>query len=110
MKPQVAVTIDTHQVLVQRGPKRSLLVRCTICARQTPMLTPDEVATLARVSTQMIYRWMESNNLHFKVTPDGLMLVCLGSLQMAQTEIVSVSNCDPSINSLGPGPSPRAKE
>ncbi len=96
MKPQVAITIDTHQVLVQRGPKRSLLVRCTICARQTPMLTPDEVATLARVNTQMIYRWMESNNVHFKVTPDGLLLICLGSLRMAQTKIAFGSNCDSS--------------
>ena len=102
MKRQVAVTIETHRVLLQRGPKRSLLVRCTNCARQTPMLTPDEVATFARVSTQVIYRWMESNNVHFKVTPDGLLLICLGSLRMTQTEIVSVSNRDPSHNSFDP--------
>ena len=95
MKQQMAFTIDTHRILVQRGPKRPLLVGCTTCARQTPMLTPDELATLARVSTQMIYRWMESNNVHFKVTPDGLLLICLGSLRMAQTDIASGSNCDP---------------
>jgi hypothetical protein len=40
---------------------------------------PHEAATLARVDTRTIYRWIETAQIHFTET-EGQMLVCLGSL------------------------------
>jgi predicted site-specific integrase-resolvase len=41
---------------------------------------PHEAATLARVDTRTIYRWIETAQIHFTETAEGQMLVCLGSL------------------------------
>ena len=41
---------------------------------------PHEAATLARVDTRTIYRWIETAQIHFTETAEGQMLVCLSSL------------------------------
>ena len=40
---------------------------------------PHEAATLARVDTRTIYRWIETAQIHFTET-EGQMLVCLDSV------------------------------
>lgn len=44
------------------------------------MVSVDESAILARVSSRMIYRWLEAGKLHSAETPEGLLLICLNSL------------------------------
>ena len=72
-------TIETHEVWVVRrrsgGP-----AWCEECAGQRGMLTPEEAATLARVSPRAIYKWVEAGRLHFTETADGALLVCPASL------------------------------
>ena len=69
--------MEAHRILVLRRPGGSRLARCTTCAGES--LMPHEAATLARVDTRTIYRWIETNQIHFTET-EGQMLVCLGSL------------------------------
>ena len=45
------------------------------------MLTPSEVAALSATSTRAIYRRVEEGKLHFVETEDGLLFICLASLQ-----------------------------
>ena len=42
---------------------------------------PDEAAELGHVSTRTIYRWIEAETLHFTETSEGLLMICLDSLQ-----------------------------
>jgi excisionase family DNA binding protein len=44
------------------------------------MVTPDEAARLAGVTTRTVYRWIEAGKVHFAETPEGLLLVCPNSL------------------------------
>ena len=45
------------------------------------MLTADEAAIMARVSTRVIYQWIEADEIHFAETDDGLILICINSLK-----------------------------
>jgi hypothetical protein len=78
MRRRTEITIEAHRILVLRRPRRSLLAGCAICAGDS--LMPDEAATLARVDTRTIYRWIEADQIHFTETAEGQMLVCLSSL------------------------------
>lgn len=44
------------------------------------MITPNQAATLARVSSRTIYRWIEDARLHFTEEVGGLLLVCADSV------------------------------
>jgi len=44
------------------------------------MLGPEEAAAFARLSQRAIFRLIESNQLHFTETPDGILLICVNSL------------------------------
>lgn len=44
------------------------------------MATPDHAATAARVSTRLIFKWVEADSVHFVETQAPSPLVCLRSL------------------------------
>lgn len=46
------------------------------------MVKVDEAAILAHVSSRSIYRWVETERVHFAETPEGLLLICLNSLPL----------------------------
>jgi len=47
------------------------------------MVTIDEAAKLARVSSRTVYRWVEDDSLHFTETSDGRLLICCESIPPA---------------------------
>jgi hypothetical protein len=47
------------------------------------MVTLDEAAILAKVSSSTIYRWVEAEKIHFEDTPEGLPLICLNALSLS---------------------------
>jgi len=44
------------------------------------MLSIDDAAILARVSSRTIFQWAESGVVHSTETPEGLLLICPISL------------------------------
>lgn len=48
------------------------------------MIKPEE-ATSIGVSTRTVYRRLEANQLHFRETPEGLLLICLNSLSLCES-------------------------
>jgi hypothetical protein len=79
-KIRTEITIETERVLIIKKSKGSVLASCPMCVQQVPMIKVDEAATMARVSSRTIYRWVESDKVHFAETPEGLLLICLSSL------------------------------
>ena len=79
-KTRTEITIETERVLIIKRRKGRVLAWCPICAGQVPMVKVDELAVLYRVSSRTIYRWVESERVHFAETPQGGLLICLPSL------------------------------
>jgi len=76
MKKQTKIIIETHQVQIIRRGKPPVRAWCLECSAIVPMLTPEEAAALAQVTTRTIYRLAEAGELHFTETPEGMLLVC----------------------------------
>ncbi len=68
-------TLNPHRD--SRSRERPPQLRRAAAAR---MLTPEEAAPAAGVSVRPAYRLVEDGLIHFKETPDGLLLVCLNKL------------------------------
>ena len=79
-RKRTEISIETHRQLVISRRRGSVIAWCPECAGQVKMVTPDEAAIVARVSSRTIYRWVEIQKLHFSETPEGLLLICLDSL------------------------------
>lgn len=82
-KRRTETTVETHEVWVVRrrsGAAGGAPARCAECDARGGMCTPEEAATLARVSPRVVYRWVEAGRLHFTETGDGALFVCLASL------------------------------
>lgn len=81
-------TIETYQVLTIRTPPSifcSGLEWCAQCVQLTRWITPDIAATLRNVSSRTIYRWVESNSVHFREV-GGRVLICLNTLPLVPAE------------------------
>ncbi len=76
-KKTTTITTETHDVfIVRRRTEHSIRMWCTECEAEVDMLTPEESAAIAEVSTRTIYAWLESGQIHYTETTEGNVLVC----------------------------------
>lgn len=75
------ITVETRS-LVLRGARQHAPLYCTTCSFPTLLIAPDEAAGLADVSTRVIYRFVETGQLHYRETA-GRLLVCPNSLPIS---------------------------
>lgn len=80
MKRRTEITIETERLLVIQARKTSARAWCQSCGKRVQMLTTDEAAQAARVSSRLVYRWIEADKLHFTETTGSRLLVCIASL------------------------------
>lgn len=80
-KKTTTITRETHEVLIfRRTAGRPVRLWCAGCAAEVEMLTPEEAALLAGVSTRTIYRRADAGQVHFSESPEGFLLVCPNSV------------------------------
>jgi len=79
------VTIESETLVVFRSGANSLRIWCAGCEAVRLMLTPDAAASLAGVSTEVIYARVEAGLIHFRELPDGALLLCGTSMGLDQT-------------------------
>lgn len=79
-KRKISISIETHRVVWLQNQRRFRL-QCSECGHETSMVSLEEAARLTHVSTREIYRWINSNRMHFTETSEGLLLVCLNELR-----------------------------
>ena len=79
MTRRMRITIQTERLLVMSSSK-SLHSPCAACGEEVRMVTIDQAAILARVSSRDIYREVEAGMLHFMETIEGSLLICFNSL------------------------------
>jgi excisionase family DNA binding protein len=77
------VTIETQESVVLRTAKgqQTSLMWCPGCCRQVEMVTPEQAAQIAGVSTRTIYRWIESGRVHF-IEKSGDLRICFSLLRV----------------------------
>ena len=79
MKRRTEIIIETDRLLVVRKVRRAV-AWCAPCSGFVSMVTTDEAAALARVTSRTIFRWVESGQVHYTETAAGLLLICPNSL------------------------------
>ena len=72
--------LEVDEVFIVRRWQRPFAGWCAACGRQVRMVTPDEAASILRVSSRLIYRRVEDDSLHFMETAEGRLLICSNSL------------------------------
>jgi excisionase family DNA binding protein len=80
MGRRTVMRIETHELTVIRRLGPAVQAWCAACQARVEMLTPDQAAELAQVSSRTIYRWIETGKLHFTETPKGMLYVCRKSI------------------------------
>ena len=82
-RKRMEITIETDRVVVLSRRRAPVVSWCSECGGRTTMVTVDEAAAMGGVSSRTIYRWVESERLHFAETPDGRLLICCDSIPAA---------------------------
>ena len=80
-KRRIEITVEKRRLIVLKRQRPSVLDWCTDCGEQVAMLTPDQAALIANVSSRTIYRRVEAGEMHYTETAEGFLLVCANSLE-----------------------------
>jgi hypothetical protein len=78
-RKRTVITIEMMRVLEISTAQR-VVAHCAECAARVEWVTVDEAALLAGVSSRMIFRRVEAEQLHFTEISSGLLFICLNSL------------------------------
>ena len=79
-KRRIEITVDRHRLFVLKRRGGAVAEWCRHCGCKVQMLTPDQAATIANVSSRTIYRRVEAGELHYMETDEGHLLVCVNSI------------------------------
>ena len=79
-KRRIELTIETERLLIVRRRKGAVVLDCPICPEAIPLVPADDAARQNAISPRVIYRWIESGELHFVETAEDGLLVCALSL------------------------------
>jgi excisionase family DNA binding protein len=74
------ITIESDRLVVLSKRKVSVVSWCRECNQRVKMITVDEAASIAGVTSRTMYRWADAEKLHFTETSEGRLLICRESL------------------------------
>lgn len=81
MKRRIEITVETERVtLVRRRREKRRTLWCAACDAESFMLSMDEAAAFAGMSTMAVFRLAEAGRLHWQETRAGSLVVCRNSL------------------------------
>lgn len=78
MKTRTEVTVEMER-FVRVVNHAGRLEWCSSCSQPVEMLSIDNAALLAHVSSLTIFRWAIAGELHSAETPEGLLSICPNS-------------------------------
>jgi hypothetical protein len=56
------------------------------------MLAPEQASVLSHVPTRAIYRLVETGAIHYRETPNGLLIVCVRSLVATRNQVIGAKD------------------
>lgn len=81
MRTRTEITVETERLVVVKRHRKTAW--CSSCSRHVEMLSIDDAAIFARVNSRTIFHWAESGVVHSSETPEGLLLICPHSPNLA---------------------------
>lgn len=78
-RKRTEITVETSLLVFRRSTNHAA-VWCIECSSPVQLVTPEEAAVLASVTTRTVYRRVERGQLHFVETEAGTLLICPNSL------------------------------
>jgi helix-turn-helix protein len=83
-RKRTEITIETDRLVVVSGRKVSIVSWCRECNQRVKMVTVDDAAAMAGLSSRTVYRWIEAEKIHSLETSEKFLLVCPRSLMSAR--------------------------
>jgi hypothetical protein len=80
-KRRIEISIDRQRLFILKRRGVSAPEWCSDCGERVQMLTPDQAAMLANVSSRTIYRRVEAGEMHYNETAEGRLLICPNSIR-----------------------------
>lgn len=80
MKRRIEIAQETHHLIVLRRRGKAVEAWCRGCAAQVTMVTAEQAALASESSLRQLVKKTETGVLHYQETPEGLLLICLNSL------------------------------
>lgn len=79
-KWKTEISLEIEEAVTLRG-RLAVLAECRQCRKPVRMVALNEAALIARVSAREVYRLVEDGLLHSMEDRNGLLFVCVVSLQ-----------------------------
>lgn len=79
-KKRTEIMVEQHELLIIHAPAVEENTKCHICPTRVQMVSAEDAATILNMTRREIYRAVETGNVHFMETNEGLLLVCIQSL------------------------------
>jgi hypothetical protein len=77
-RKRVEFSIESHERIFFKRSAIDSSLRCPFCG--VLMITPEQAATVARVSLRTIFTWVEGSRVHFTEQSDQSVMICTASL------------------------------
>jgi hypothetical protein len=77
MKTRTEITVEKDRWIVVSRPRKKQW--CSACRVSVEMMSVDDAALRAQVTSRTIFRWAEAGTLHSSETAQGLLLICPNS-------------------------------
>lgn len=74
-------TVEKTETFTVRMVRKVVNSWCSHCGCETRMSSPEAAAEITSVSKRQVYAGIEDGTTHFNEAEDGLILVCLKSLE-----------------------------
>lgn len=88
IKRRTEQMVEIHEFYVIRPGSGSLPTLCVECSTDDAiMVPPEQAAVVAQVPVRTIYRWVETNAIHYKEGSDGSIVVCVKSLPTTGSQV-----------------------
>jgi hypothetical protein len=75
------VTFESRERTTIHRSGQSLMAWCDQCGAEVLMVTPTQAANIAGTDARLIFRRVESGEIHFIESANGALLICEQSLE-----------------------------
>ena len=79
-RKRTEIVVERDQILFIRRLDNRIAQWCAQCSDPAQMVSVDEAAAIVGLTARAMYQKVEMGQVHFTETRDGLLLVCLNSI------------------------------